>query len=387
MGIDVRNLRRSVFKSYMKLKCVFVPIKKNVMFSSFKGEQYSDNPRAISEKLHELYPDIGIYWYLITDKDGKYGSVPDYVHRCKSKKEFYKYVLSSFCFVTNTEIDNNIIKRKNQFFIQTWHGDTGMKKILLDSKRRKGKPVNDSKYTDLAISGSELSVNKYHTAFNYHGEILKMGTPRNDRLVCRDLAAETRLKCKLNIEENAKILLYAPTFRAGNGLQSVDVNINEVLKTLEDKYDQKWVCLIRAHSGSGGIDIECDGNRFISVSDYPDMSDLLAICDMLLTDYSSCAGDPIRVKKPVILAQFDKKEYISADRELYYDPEEAGFIVAYDQEQLINILKTYTVDDYNKSCEKIMAYFDIVESGKTSDEICKRINDFYCKTFCGEKSH
>ncbi|MBO4265503.1 MAG: CDP-glycerol glycerophosphotransferase family protein, partial [Clostridia bacterium] len=281
----------------------------------------------------------------------------------------------------------NIIKRKNQFFIQTWHGDTGMKKILLDSKRRKGKPVNDSKYTDLAISGSELSVNKYHTAFNYHGEILKMGTPRNDRLVCRDLAAETRLKCKLNIEENAKILLYAPTFRAGNGLQSVDVNINEVLKTLEDKYDQKWVCLIRAHSGSGGIDIECDGNRFISVSDYPDMSDLLAICDMLLTDYSSCAGDPIRVKKPVILAQFDKKEYISADRELYYDPEEAGFIVAYDQEQLINILKTYTVDDYNKSCEKIMAYFDIVESGKTSDEICKRINDFYCKTFCGEKSH
>ena len=43
------------------------PIKKNrFVFTSFNGH-YSDNTKAISEKLHELYCDYEIIW-LLKDK-------------------------------------------------------------------------------------------------------------------------------------------------------------------------------------------------------------------------------------------------------------------------------------------------------------------------------
>ena len=36
--------------------------RKRVFFQSFLG-QYSDNPRAISEAIHELDPTIDVVWY------------------------------------------------------------------------------------------------------------------------------------------------------------------------------------------------------------------------------------------------------------------------------------------------------------------------------------
>ena len=48
---------------------------KSVYFASFRG-QYSDNPRAISECLHRMAPEVKIVW-LVKHQFRKY--VPDYV--------------------------------------------------------------------------------------------------------------------------------------------------------------------------------------------------------------------------------------------------------------------------------------------------------------------
>ena len=37
-------------------------IEKKVVFESYSGRHYSDNPRFISEKMHELYPDYRLVW-------------------------------------------------------------------------------------------------------------------------------------------------------------------------------------------------------------------------------------------------------------------------------------------------------------------------------------
>lgn len=55
------------------------------------------------------------------------------------------------------------------------------------------------------------------------------------------------------------------------------------------------------------------------------MADLLLISDLLITDYSSCAGDFIRKNKGAIFAVFDKEEYQEKCREIPFDIEKAGF--------------------------------------------------------------
>ena len=370
-----------VKRNYMRLYGIFHKVEKKVLFISFSGKQYSDNPRAISEKLHALYPAYEIVWAF--NESAVLDDIPDYIKPVVKKGKFdfhfYRELATAFCYVTNYALGTDIWKRNGQFFIQTWHGDVGMKNVLYDAWRdgKRPMPVMDEKYTDLCISGSDLSEKKYHSAFRYFGEILKVGTPRNDKLMIPNVDEEKRTRTKLGIPERAKVLVFAPTFRDGvENAQDVIVDLHTALEILGEN-GEEWVCLVRAHSASAGLNFACDGKRFVDASGYPDLYDLLAISDMLITDYSSCAGDLIRCGKPVILALFDKEAYEAKHRELYFDPEKAGFTVAHDQEELNEILRTRTEADDKEHCEKLMEYFGIVETGHASEAVCNRIHAFY----------
>ena len=201
--------------------------------------------------------------------------------------------------------------------------------------------------------------------------------PRNDKLVIRDRHREQQTKRSLSIPNEAKILLYAPTFRDNHtNSQDVTVDLKQVMKILEGK-GEKWVCLVRAHSGTKHLSFKCDGIKYIEASSYPDMADLLAISDMLITDYSSSAGDFILRNKPAILAFFDKEEYISGCRQFNMDPEEAGFIIAKTQNQMNEILRTKSEEDYANNCKRLKEHFGIIANGDASEKICILIDRFY----------
>ena len=267
-------------------------------------------------------------------------------------------------------------KKKGQFFIQTWHGDRPLKKILYEIDGF-NHYVADKDITDLCIAGSDSGEKQFRSSFRFNGEIMKVGTPRNDRLVKDDYEYSMEIKQILGIDKEKKILLYAPTFRdSQKSKQNVNVDLESTLEHLSKKGD-KWICLVRAHSASMGLMITCDNFRYFDVTSYPDMTDLLCIADMLITDYSSCAGDFIVRKKPVILALFDKDYYRSNCRGFAYDIEKTGFLIAENQEELNKIIDTYSKDDYKQNCEIVAKFFGVFESGQASEKVCRRINSEY----------
>ena len=372
------NLEIKLKRTYMKIYSCFHPMKRSILFSSFYGKQYSDNPKAICEKMHQKYPEFEL-WFLLSDDALKNADLPTYVKPVRKKTlALYKAICKSFCFVTNCLPGDSIVKRKGQLFIQTWHGDIAIKKILCDEK-----PERDLRYqnsiTDYCVAGSRFGEEVvYRKAFRYNGSIISKGMPRNDLLISRDEDRKRKIRQKLGIPDSTFILLYAPTFREKHLQQEVDVELNKVINILEEKGD-KWICLIRRHTVSKGITFECDGKRFIDVTSIPDMADLLAITNMLLTDYSSSAGDFVLTKKPVILVQFDLDEYTSKERNLYFNPKEAGFVVARNQSELEKILRTYSEKEYVESCNKVIEYFGIYENCTSSDCICDIIQREYLR--------
>ena len=372
--IVIRRLEQRFFSFVFSL----LPKKKQIVFQSFDGKQYSDNPRAISEKMHSLFPEYDIVW-LIRNNSDAVNYVPEYVkvRSCHELRIIYE-ISRSICFVNNMANEMNLHKRK-QIFIQTWHGDIVPKKVLYDAWEDGKRPVEltDCKLTDFCVAGSDLGSSVYRTAFRYDGKILKIGMPRNDKLVIRDKHREQQTKRSLSIPNEAKILLYAPTFRDNHtNSQDVTVDLKQVMKILEGK-GEKWVCLVRAHSGTKHLSFKCDGTKYIEASSYPDMADLLAISDMLITDYSSSAGDFILRNKPAILAFFDKEEYISGCRQFNMDPEEAGFIIAKTQNQMNEILRTKSEEDYANNCKRLKEHFGIIANGDASEKICILIDRFY----------
>lgn len=370
-------IKANMAKAYTFVYGLFHKIEKKIVCSSFGGKQYSDNPRAISEKMHEMFPDFEIVWVL--DKQDVYNVVPEYVRTVSRKNDklcMYKELATCFCYITNVEIATDIYKKRKQFFLQTWHGDRGFKKVLYDveDQSMSSYKIMDYTLTDCCIAGSTFGEGVYRSAFRYEGEIMKVGSPRDDKLFsCLSSDEMNLIKNRIGINNHQKVLLFAPTFR-DFCIEKQPVNVE--LKNVLDCLGADWVCLIRAHEASKGLDY-CGDNRFIDVSDYFDMADLLGIADFLITDYSSSCCDFAITGKPVILAIFDREEYEANSRTFIVDPEATGFCIAKSNTELIDLIKETTLEDFAKYSAKALEYYGAYEIGNSCEKICTRISNEY----------
>lgn len=367
-------------KKCMLLLNKFYGVKSNkVVFISFSGKSYSDNPRAISEKLHELNPEFEIVW-LFNNPEEKKKIVPSYIRSVKtgSYRSIMELATAKF-WIDNFTKPLSTFKSNEQIYIQTWHGDRGFKKILYDSNFV---PLNfellERNICELAISGSDYGDMQYKSAFKYDGKILKEGYPRNDILVKNQNDKSILIKKSLGIELNSKILLYAPTLRRESSSKKANQDIGkidliEVLDTLRKKTDKKWICFIRAHSAVTGFSGIPDNENIINVSSYEDMGDLLLISDMLITDYSSSAGDFALLKRPIILFQNDREIYLEKDRTFYFDIDKSPFLVAMSQSEIIKIIEKLDKDMIFKNCEDILKFYGTHETGNASEMVVKYI--------------
>lgn len=370
--------------SYTQLYGTFHPIRPEVLCASFRGKQYSDNPRVIAEMLHSIHPEIEIIW-AINSSDNPYGLIPSYVKRVRyGSKEFYQALSRSFCFITNNEMRPNLSKRAGQFFVQTWHGDRAFKKVLYDTlddftDTYRANSVRDDQLTDICLAASDLGEKVYRTAFRYNGRILKVGMPRNDKLLNISSEEVTRIKTLLGIDESYKLIMYAPTFRDDKMHQSCEiVDLAELVTWLNKETGERWKGLYRAHSLGKGIG---SSENVMDVSVYPDMSDMLLISDAVITDYSSVAGDFMLLNRPMVLAQFDLDDYTMNSRQFYVSLDEIGYPIAKNIDELHELLLESIRQGRLIGRDKAMEYYGVVESGKSAEKVVELISQRYREQF------
>ena len=107
-----------------------------------------------------------------------------------SLKYFYE-LCTAKVIITNFRTTNIFKKRKNQYYIQTWHSSLRLKQIEKDAEDSLPESYiemakEDSKKCDLLLSGCRYSTDIFKRAFWYDGEIFEYGTPRNDLLINSD---------------------------------------------------------------------------------------------------------------------------------------------------------------------------------------------------------
>ena len=340
---------------------------RRVFFSSFKGKAYSDSPRFISEALHELRPDLEIVWQLSNPADA-----PDYVRAVKPHSlRALTELATARCIVDNFNRPIHLLKFPGQLYVQTWHGDRGFKKMLYDMND--GLAYPDGAQMDLAVSGSRFGTKNFRTAFRYDGEVLQQGMPRNDRLVHPDPAEIARIRQRLNIPENTRVLLYAPTFRdatSGSDLKA-GFDLTRAIARLSRATNQKWLCLTRAHDQNRKITTDAADVR--DMTDYPEMSDLLLIADMLITDYSSSAGDYVLLHRPVVLYQPDLSSFVQSDRDMYFDMKTCPYVRAESESALYSLLDR--PEALIPSCQQVLDFYGATETGRSTELVAQWISD------------
>ncbi|MDQ0217483.1 glycerophosphotransferase [Peribacillus cavernae] len=357
------------------------PIKKNKIFMfSYYGSQYGCNPKYISDYISQNSPKnkFDVVW-AFNDPESRINMTSFRKVKIMSLRYFYELSTSKIV-ITNFRTTDLYVKRRNQFYIQTWHSSLRLKQIEKDAESLLPSDYvqmakNDSLKCDLLLSGCKYSTEIFKRAFWYDGEIFEHGTPRNDVLFQNNLSRKGEIFEKLNVPYSSKVILYAPTFRKDNNLEVYNLDFSKISKKLKGKFGGEWIVLVKLHphliSKSSQLIYE---ENVLDVTDYDDIQELLTISDVLITDYSSLMFDYSLTRRPCFLYVPDVKEYISQDRNLYFDLMELPFISATSNRDLINKIENFHYEEYKNGLNEFSKRIGSFEDGRACEYLLRRID-------------
>lgn len=345
---------------------------KVALFDSWRGS-YSDSPRALSERMAEKYPEWARVWVL---RRG--------VEAPKGVRSVRPFSLAHLYFLAraNVVFANNAMpsfwrKRKGCTYIQTWHG-TPLKRIAWDVANPQFKGgeaylrrfARDVAKWDYLIAPNPDSADIFQRAFRYSGKVLLTGYPRNDLLLKIGATTAASVRAQLGLRSDQRVILYAPTWREKADRQ---FDLHRELHAWERGLQPGEVLLIRAHPHDKNLAaFQPTTPAVTNVTTFPDVQELLAIADVLVTDYSSVMFDYGVTRRPMVFFTYDLAHYRDELRGFYFDFDTltpgptAGTV-----DELLAALRQQTTE--HSRHRDFVQRFCALEDGQASDRVLEQV--------------
>lgn len=372
----IKYLSACVLRIISRVLYIF-PIKNNrVLFTAYDGQHVCCNPKAIFEYMIQNYP--GRFEYIWTLNDDK--ELQGYQHenvtavRMRSLKFYYMKATSKVC-VCNAGSFPELPLRKSQFQINTHHGGGAYKTAGAAIKGANSKTNLKKLRWDAENTSIYLSSSRYFTEEVvrkqkcFAGEVYEYGMPRNDVIIKnQEQLFREKVYKHYGLSSDCRVVLYAPTYRdAGNTYEPID--IDAVIVALKEQFGGNWVCLMRMHYLGSTKE---EKSSVISATDYPDMQELLAASDVLISDYSSSIWDFSFTGRPCLLYTPDVDLYVEK-RGLDTPINTWGFPVCKTNTSLCNQILHWDGNAYKKKMAEHHNRLGSCETGKATEMISKRI--------------
>jgi CDP-glycerol glycerophosphotransferase len=301
------------------------PLRDAVIYSSFRGRQYSDSPRAIHEELVRREAPFEHLWVV---GDGQCEVPRTATVLRDGSREYHEALARARYVVYNDHFPEWYVRRPDQVCVQTWHG-TPLKRLGFDAsqKQRTIRRFERGWRAQVANWQYVVSPNRFSTpflrqAYAIEGEMLETGYPRDDVLAGagRDPATQG-LRRRLGLPDGVRVVLYAPTYRDHvtdpQGRYRLDLRLD--VERLREVLGPDTVLLMRKHHYVID-DIPVTDDGFVrDVSSFPDGTELMLAADVLITDYSSMMFDFANTGRPMLFFTYDLDAYRDEIRGFYFD--------------------------------------------------------------------
>ena len=358
---------------------------KKIVFDNYMGNGYGCNCKYVTEELIRRRTDLDLVW--IVKNVNVHEEFPDKVRLVEygSPEALAEYYTAAV-WVCNYHLikywNKGLVKRAGQYYIQMWHGSFGIKKIekncdcLTSSQSWTYLAKKNSENTDFWISNSSFEDKVYRNAFWSVKNILKLGHPRNDIFFGnRQYSAYKKVREILSIDKEENILLYVPTFREKFNFPEYKLDVARIKETLEKKTNEQWKIVVRLHPRMrDSLEKIYDNaeNMIKNADEYPDIQELLAASQIVITDYSSCIFDFLLTGRPGFLFVPDLESY-DQERGFYYNLEETPFPIAHTNEELMDNIKNFDGEEYSRRVKNFLKGKGSVEDGNASVRVCDLI--------------
>jgi len=351
------------------------------VFAAYWYRKYEGNPKAISEKLGELRPDIRRVWVLAEESTTP---VPDDVEVVRpGSLAYYRALARAKYLVNNVNFPNVIEKRKGSIHLQTQHG-TPLKTMGLDLQdypvAAKGMSFSNllarADRWDFNLSSNRFSTEVWRRGFPCAYENLEYGYPRNDVFFGYTDADVAAVRAGLGVPDGKTVVLYAPTIRDyRRGFES-----HLDFARLRRKLGDDFVFLVRGHYLYWrDFDDETRPTSAaaftIDVSNHPDVQQLCLAADVLVTDYSSIMFDYANLGRPIVIHADDWPTYRRV-RGTYFDiTKEAPGVVTRTLPEFVEAMRSraYDAPEARASLEAFRQRFCEFDDGHAAERVVKRV--------------
>ncbi|MBC1605508.1 glycerophosphotransferase [Listeria rocourtiae] len=358
------------------------PIERNkIVVSTHYGRGYSDSPKSIIAEL--LHQDFDIVWLV---QAGQEKTLPAGVRPVRyGSKQAIRELATAKIWIDNCRQKYSPPKRSRQIYIQTWHGSLALKKIEKDAEKQLcaaylDRAKRDAKKCDYMIAGSEFCQQMYAESFWFSGEILAAGTPRCDVLLKKDASLLRYVAQRFQTSTTTKFALYAPTFRNGVDGTIYLQDFSKLHHTLQKRFGGEWKILVRLHPNAAALAKDMEyGENILNATDYPDMQELLAASEWLITDYSSSMFDMAIAGKKVVLYTPDLETYLERERAMYFNLEELPFQVTQNEEDLVAQIDQFDEAAYLKKIATFQQQIGSYETGNASAIVANKVKEIIAK--------
>lgn len=375
---------------FYRFMCVIFPVKSNrVVFDSSLGKSYAGNPKHIYEYLVSRGYDMK--WDCIWFYENEKYNIPGMSRQVQyGRLRYLYYMATAKVWVFDSRQPEFLTRRKNTFYIQTWHG-TPLKRLALDMDdvfmagesdivTYKEHFARNAHTWDYLISQNPFSSETFRRAFDFRKEILEIGYPRNDLLFHENTKEGIeRYRRNLGLPLDKKIILYAPTFRDDefSDDEKYEFQPHISFDLLQKELGDEYIMIVKYHylimdavdwSPYEGFVYHFDQSR--------DIAELFLVSDMLITDYSSVMFDFSILRRPMFFYAYDFYKYKNELRGFYFSyREEMPGPISTTTEQLIADIKNYRAEDYKEKYDKFHDKYNSVDDGKAANRILDLINE------------
>lgn len=354
---------------------LFIPKSNRIAFvrRSFSGS----NATPVYERMKAINPNLEI---SIIDF-GAFSQEIKFSNIINKLKAYHKLIKCKVIVTTHGPVLKSIFKTKKQIYIELWHAfPTKKAGLYLDRMGNSG----FVKYTDYFLSYSEFCTLLLNSRYGLPiDKYVVLGAPRNDYLFSPH--------DDIYHDNFSKVIFYTPTFRESRDAEKIKslnlwfddfslVRLNEFL--LQNNYLFVW----KLHPS--------DENELLKLNDTPvysnislltnrklqgmkiDFYQLLALSDLLITDYSSIYADYLLLDKPLIFTPTDLDKF-SAERGVLLTPYEVwvpGPICLTQASLQAELLRCLNEPDYYEKERKFMRdLFHKYQDGHSADRVIEFI--------------
>lgn len=345
------------------------------VYMSYWGDSQSCNPAAIAAAQHTAHPDVDSFWVL---KSWVSSAVP-HSRRILPGSWKERWLMGRATHViSNVNPPDWWTKRAGAVHLQTQHG-TPLKVMGLHTRGTQAAPkMSYSKLLDrcarwdYCLSSNPFSTEIWPAAFPVSFTSIEAGYPRNDCLFDSEYVEGTSAEVRRSygIPSDARVVLYAPTFREYEQTFSPHISWESALEELPDD----TYVMVRAHHSYRASVPEAHP-RLVDASRHRLVEELYAAADVLVTDYSSVMFDFANLGRPILLLLDDLEKYADY-RGLYFDiRDELPGLTADDPTQLVEMLRqeTYSRAAETETIARFRAKFCAFDDGNAAHRVVETL--------------